>query len=168
MNIRDKESLITEIELFKGEALKMYIGDIFADSYTNTNLFDYTILENENNKVWWMDQQAYRLWKFWKKAKDMAVPDGFKIVKKQKLQLGNPNVDFSLAPSWADYWVKDGYSNKCLWCGSPPKLNTEIGCFVLPFNYKAIEAPDFDFDGDWMKSITSRKSMIEAQELVNH
>lgn len=72
-----KEDLIAEIELFKAEAMNMYIVEVLADSYTNTNLFDYVILENENNKVWWMKTQAYQLWCFWQSAKSQALPKGY-------------------------------------------------------------------------------------------
>lgn len=64
-----KEDLIAEIEQFKEEALKMHIVEVLADSYTNTSLFAYVILEREDNKIWWMKTQAYQLWKFWNAAK---------------------------------------------------------------------------------------------------
>lgn len=89
-----KEDLIAEIEQFKEEALKMHIVEVLADSYTNTSLFDYVILEREDKKIWWMKTQAYQLWCFWKAAKAQAVPEGFLLMPRQLslqlLQVGEP------------------------------------------------------------------------------
>ena len=71
MDIQKNEALVAEIEEFKKECLKMYIVEVLADSYTNTNLFDYIIVEDV--KVWWMKTQAYQLWRFWKASKAEAV-----------------------------------------------------------------------------------------------
>lgn len=73
MGIQTKEALIAEIERFKAESLKTHIVKVWAESYTNTDPFDYVILEKENNKVWWMKTQAYQLWKMWKAAQ--VVPE---------------------------------------------------------------------------------------------
>ena len=102
-------------------------------------------------------------WKAWQAAKAQALPEGYHLVKKPKPLIGHNKVDFSQAPKWAKFWLKDGYSKKCWWSSSRPKLDLDIGCFVFPLNNKPIEAPDFEFNGDWTKSITSRKAMIEAQ-----
>lgn len=73
MDIQAKEALIAEIEQFKEEALKTYIVECWAKSYTNTDPFGYVIFENENNKVWWMKTQAYQLWQMWQAAKAQVV-----------------------------------------------------------------------------------------------
>jgi hypothetical protein len=73
MDIQTKEALIAEIERFKTESLKIHIVKVWAESYTNTDVFDYVILEKENNKIWWMKAQAYQLWKMWKAAQ--VVPE---------------------------------------------------------------------------------------------
>lgn len=65
----EREALIAEIELFIAEAMKAYVVERWAESYTNTDPFGYVILENENNKVWWMKAQAHQLWQFWQAAK---------------------------------------------------------------------------------------------------
>lgn len=101
------------------------------------------------------------------KAQANAVPEGYKLVKKPKPLIGNKDVDFSQAPEWANFWLKDGYSKRCIWSNKRPKLDLDIGCFVFPYNYQALEAPDFGFDGDWIKSLTSRKAFSEAEELTN-
>ena len=67
MDIQKNEALVAEIEEFKKECLKMYIVEVLADSYTNTNLFDYIIVEDV--KVWWMKAQARQLWDFWQSSK---------------------------------------------------------------------------------------------------
>lgn len=77
MGIQTKEALIAEIERFKTESLKTHIVKVWAESYANTNPFDYVILEKENNKVWWMKTQAYQLWQMWQAAKAKVVPEGF-------------------------------------------------------------------------------------------
>lgn len=69
MDIQEKEVLIAEIERFKEEAMKSYIVSCWAESYTNTDPFGYVVLENKNNKVWWLKTQAYQLWEMWQAAK---------------------------------------------------------------------------------------------------
>lgn len=66
---KEREALIAEIERFKEEAMKSYVVSCWAESYTNTDPFGYVILENENNKVWWLKTQAYQLWEMWQAAK---------------------------------------------------------------------------------------------------
>lgn len=73
MDIQEKETLIAEIERFKEEAMKSYVVSCWAESYTNTDPFGYVILENENNKVWWLKTQAYQLWEMWQAAKAQMV-----------------------------------------------------------------------------------------------
>ena len=80
MDIQTKEALITEIEKFKKEALKMHIVQVLADSYTNTSLFDYNI--DSDGSVIWYKAQARQLWDFWQAAKAQAVPEGFVLVEK--------------------------------------------------------------------------------------
>ena len=96
-----------------------------------------------------------------KEAEVQAVPEGFMLVKKRNV-IGNPKVDWLQAPKWAKYWLKDGYSNKFWWCSNRPKLEEDY--FLFHGRYSAEEAPSFGFNGDWKKSMTSRKAMIEAQE----
>lgn len=105
-------------------------------------------------------------WVAWQ-ARAQAVPEGYQLVKKPRPLVGNNNVDFSQAPEWAKFWLKDGYSKRYLWTNKRPKIDVDIGCFVFPYNYQVIEAPDFGFDGDWSKSLTSRKAMTEKQEPAN-
>lgn len=78
MDIQEKQALIAEIEQFKEEALKMHIVQVLADSYTNTNLFDYNI--DSDSSVIWYKAQARQLWDFWQAAKDQAVPEGFVLM----------------------------------------------------------------------------------------
>lgn len=72
MDIQNKDAVIAEIEKFKEEALKMHIVQVLADSYTNTNLFDYNI--DFDGSVIWYKAQARQLWDFWQ-AKAQAVPE---------------------------------------------------------------------------------------------
>lgn len=102
-------------------------------------------------------------WSAWLKAKAQAIPDGFVLVKKRNM-IGNPNVDWSQAPKWAKYWLKDGHSNKYWWSSTRPVKDMDINAFCWKAVYFAKEAPDFSFSGPWDKSLTSRKAMIEAQE----
>lgn len=84
MDIQNKEALIAEIEQFKEEALKMHIVQVLADSYTNTNLFDYNI--DSDGSVIWYKAQARQLWDFWQAAKAQAVPEGFVLVEKKNTE----------------------------------------------------------------------------------
>lgn len=67
MDIQKNEALVSEIEQFKEEALKMHIVQVLADSYTNTNLFDYNI--DYDGSVIWYKAQARQLWDFWQSSK---------------------------------------------------------------------------------------------------
>ena len=63
MNTQNKEALIAKIERFKAEALKMHIVQVLADTYTNTDLFDYNL--DSDGSVIWYKAQARQLWEFW-------------------------------------------------------------------------------------------------------
>lgn len=83
MDIKKNEVLIAEIEQFKEEALKMHIVQVLADSYTNTNLFDYNI--DSDSSVIWYKAQARQLWDFWQATKTQ-VPEGFILMPKESTQ----------------------------------------------------------------------------------
>lgn len=112
--------------------------------------------------------ETERLWRIWELqiAKAQAVPEGFVLVKKAN-RIGNPNVDFSQAPRWAKYWLKDGHSNKYWWSSTRPIKDMDLQAFCWRGDYFAEEAPSFNFAGSWDKSLTSKKAMIEPQEPAN-
>lgn len=85
MDIQEKEVLIAEIERFKEEAMKSYVVSCWAESYTNTDPFGYVVLENENNKVWWLKTQAYQLWEMWQAAK-ASLAEGFVLVPVKEIK----------------------------------------------------------------------------------
>ncbi|MFW3962160.1 hypothetical protein [Acinetobacter radioresistens] len=171
MDIKEKQARwALEKPLFEAEFIHSHLLPFFT---FNENTGDYEIksecvnnADDEDRKV------AYETlntgWVMWlrakRDAKAQAVPEGYQLVKKPRPLVGNNNVDFSQAPEWAKFWLKDGYSKRCVWSNKRPKIDVDIGCFVFPYNYQVIEAPDFGFDGDWSKSLTSRKAMIEPQE----
>jgi hypothetical protein len=157
MNALYKENLLAEIQEFKKESLKLHLVQNLVDCCPNTDIFDYHI--DADGRVYWMKAQTSQLWEFWQSAKVNSVPKGYKMTKKPKPLIGNPDVDFSQAPNWAKYWLKDGYSKKCLWSNVRPRLDTDLGSFLFPFNHHVIDAPDFGFKGDWKRSMTSRKAM---------
>lgn len=157
MNIIDKEALLAEIQTFKDEALKMHLVQNLIDHCPDTDVLEHDI--SPDGRVYWMKAQISQVWEFWQSAKASVVPEGFKITKKPKPQIGNPNVDFSQAPDWVKYWLKDGHSNKCTWCDLRPKLDTDLGAFVFSSKAQFMDAPDFGFEGNWKDSITSRKAM---------
>ncbi|EXC04131.1 hypothetical protein J506_0705 [Acinetobacter baumannii 625974] len=74
---KEREVLEAQIEAFKKDCMELWFVPDLADSYTNTNLFDYVIMKDG---VFFMKEQARQLWDFWNKAKAQAVPEGFKIV----------------------------------------------------------------------------------------
>lgn len=157
MSTINKDALLAEIQAFKDEALKMHLVQNLIDHCPDTDVFDHDI--SADGRVYWMKAQISQVWEFWQSAKASVIPEGYKVTKKPKPQIGNPNVDFSQAPDWVKYWLKDGHSKKCVWSSVRPTLDVDLGCFVFPYKYRAIDAPDFGFDGDWKQSITSRKAM---------
>lgn len=78
MDIQTREALITEINNFKKEALKMHIVEVLAKTYEHSSLFDCNI--DVDGSVIWYKAQARQLWDFWKAAKAQAVPEGFVLV----------------------------------------------------------------------------------------
>ena len=84
MDIQTREALITEINNFKKEALKMHIVEVLAKTYEHSSLFDCNI--DVDGSVIWYKAQARQLWDFWKAAKAQAVPEGFVLVPKEPTQ----------------------------------------------------------------------------------
>ena len=81
MDIQTREALITEINNFKKEALKMHIVEVLAKTYEHSSLFDCNI--DVDGSVIWYKAQARQLWDFWKAAKAQAVPEGFVLMPKE-------------------------------------------------------------------------------------
>ena len=81
MDIQTREALITEINNFKKEALKMHIVEVLAKTYEHSSLFDCNI--DVDGSVIWYKAQARQLWDFWQAAKAQAVPEGFVLVPKE-------------------------------------------------------------------------------------
>ena len=81
MEIQTKEALITEINNFKKEALKMHIVEVLANTYEHSSLFDCNI--DVDGSVIWYKAQARQLWDFWKAAKAQSMPEGFVLVPKE-------------------------------------------------------------------------------------
>ena len=73
MDIQTREALITEINNFKKEALKMHIVEVLANTYEHSSLFDCNI--DVDGSVIWYKAQARQLWDFWQAAKAQAVPE---------------------------------------------------------------------------------------------
>ena len=99
MDIQTKEALITEIEKFKKEALKMHIVEVLANTYEHSSLFDCNI--DSDGSVIWYKAQARQLWDFWQAAK-AQVPEGFVLVEKKNTE------DWYLDDFEGMYWDHDG------------------------------------------------------------
>ncbi|EXB16205.1 MULTISPECIES: DUF551 domain-containing protein [Acinetobacter calcoaceticus/baumannii complex] len=69
---KEREALVAQIEEFKKDAMELWFVPDLAKSYKNMDMFIYSIVEN--NKVFFMREQARQLWSFWNKAKAQAVP----------------------------------------------------------------------------------------------
>ena len=104
-------------------------------------------------------QMAYDVWLL---AKSNAIPVGYHLVKDKKTQVGHDGVDFSVAPKWAKYWVKEKNGNICTWSSKRPLFKKVLNSFVHSYKSETENAPDFGYSGDWKKSLTSRKAMIES------
>lgn len=81
MEIQTKEALITEINNFKKEALKMHIVEVLANTYEHSSLFDCNI--DVDGSVIWYKAQARQLWDFWKAAKAQTVPEWISLNAKE-------------------------------------------------------------------------------------
>ncbi|MGS4225843.1 hypothetical protein ACOAMD_07905 [Acinetobacter baumannii] len=69
-----REALIEEVEVFKKDCMELWFVPDLAASYTNRDLFSYSIIEE--NQVFFMIEQTRQLWEFWNKAKDHNLPKG--------------------------------------------------------------------------------------------
>lgn len=94
-------------------------------------------------------------------AKAEAIPDGYQLVKKRRPLAGNDQVDFTQAPLWAKYWLKDT-NGKSWWLNKKPTFDNDINCFLFPFSFKAEEAPDFGYKGAAEKSLTARNALEQT------
>lgn len=78
------QKLKAEIELFKAEAMKTYVVECWANSYTNSDPFAYAV--GKENEIFWMKTQAHQLWQFWQSAKANVIPKDFVLVKIQDIR----------------------------------------------------------------------------------
>ncbi len=152
-----------DIENFIAEFKKTFVYDILSQTLSDEQLFERVV---DGDAVLWFKEQTRQMWLMWEKAKAQAVPEGFVLVKKAN-RISNPNVDFSQAPRWAKYWLKDGHSNKYWWSSTRPIKDMDLQAFCWRGDYFAEEAPSFNYAGSWDKSLTSKKAMIEPQEPAN-
>ncbi|EXI10365.1 hypothetical protein [Acinetobacter sp. 694762] len=82
---KEREALVAQIEEFKKDAMELWFVPDLAKSYKNMDMFIYSIVEN--NKVFFMREQARQLWSFWNKAKAQAVPEGYCLVPKEPTEV---------------------------------------------------------------------------------
>lgn len=81
---KEREAVVAQIEEFKKAAMELWFVPDLAESYKNMDMFSYSIVEN--NKVFFMREQARQLWSFWNKAKAQAVPDTHVLVEKKDIE----------------------------------------------------------------------------------
>ena len=136
MDIQEKEVLIAEIERFKEEAMKSYVVSCWAESYTNYDPFGYVILENENNKVWWLKTQAYQLWEMWQAAKAQAVPEWISVQDRMPEQ-GQKVLVFR--PDAHNYPHKDPNFKICTYAGADIFINSHFEHVIT--HWKPLESP---------------------------
>ena len=136
MDIQEKEALIAEIERFKEEAMKSYVVSCWAESYTNYDPFGYVVLENENNKVWWLKTQAYQLWEMWQAAKAQAVPEWISVQDRMPEQ-GQKVLVFR--PDAHNHPHKDPNFKICTYAGADIFINSHFEHVIT--HWKPLESP---------------------------
>ena len=163
MDIQTREALITEINNFKKEALKMHIVEVLAKTYEHSSLFDCNI--DVDGSVIWYKAQARQLWDFWKAAKAQAVSEGFVLLEKKGLR---------------DTYYWDGYEYVVdhpseyemeLERGEIVTLEkwqrtkeTNVYCANIFSDEDNFELVQFDSLEEAEKAVAANKTMIEAQE----
>lgn len=68
---KQRAALMAEVAEFKKDCMELWFVPDLADSYKNSSLFEFSILDEE---VFFLKEQARQLWTFWNKAKAQAVP----------------------------------------------------------------------------------------------
>ncbi|WP_228292894.1 hypothetical protein [Acinetobacter baumannii] len=68
---KQRATFMTEVAEFKKDCMELWFVPNLADSYKNSSLFEFSILDEE---VFFLKEQARQLWTFWNKAKAQAVP----------------------------------------------------------------------------------------------
>ncbi|WP_446906132.1 hypothetical protein [Acinetobacter baumannii] len=76
---KQRAALMAEVAKFKKDCMELWFVPDLADSYKNSSLFEFSILDEE---VFFLKEQARQLWTFWNKAKAHAVPDGYVLLPK--------------------------------------------------------------------------------------
>ena len=153
MEIQTKEALITEINNFKKEALKMHIVEVLANTYEHSSLFDCNI--DVDGSVIWYKAQARQLWDFWKAAKAQAVPEGFVLLPLEPTQA----IKTALSYQCFDF-IKVAQIYRDHGFDIPKKAENEQSFFLHKFLLLAIKHGD-----DFIKIFNAEtKAMIEAQE----
>ena len=157
MDVQTKEALITEINNFKKEALKMHIVEVLANTYERSSLFDYNI--DSDGSVIWYKAQARQLWDFWQVAKaqvpewisvkDQLPPEGIEVLVHSLGQVQQATRD----SSWSGgFKVRNCYGWQAAYGQS----------HWMPKSIKLPESFNFYYEND-----AKNKAMIEAQEQSN-
>ncbi|APJ21505.1 hypothetical protein BS064_15540 [Acinetobacter baumannii] len=84
---------MAEVEKFKKDCMELWFVPNLADSYKNSSLFEFSILDEE---VFFLKEQARQLWTFWNKAKVQAVPTWISVDDEW------PPTDIMVLICWAD------------------------------------------------------------------
>lgn len=91
---KEREAVVAQIEEFKKAAKELWFVPGLAESYKNMDMFSYSIVEN--NKVFFMREQARQLWGFWNKGKAQMVPTWISVEDEW------PPTDIMVLICWAD------------------------------------------------------------------
>ncbi|MCG6624933.1 hypothetical protein GHT91_07865 [Acinetobacter baumannii] len=91
---KEREAVVAQIEEFKKAAKELWFVLGLAESYKNMDMFSYSIVEN--NKVFFMREQARQLWGFWNKGKAQMVPTWISVEDEW------PPTDIMVLICWAD------------------------------------------------------------------
>lgn len=80
---KQRAALIAEVSEFKKTCMELWFVPSLADSYKNSSLFEFSIIDEE---VIFMKEQARQLWIFWNKAKVHALPKGSVLVTESEIE----------------------------------------------------------------------------------
>ncbi|MDW3027596.1 hypothetical protein R5H28_13975 [Acinetobacter baumannii] len=90
---KQRAALMAEVAEFKKDCMELWFVPDLADSYKNSSLFEFSILDEE---VFFLKEQARQLWTFWNKAKAQAVPTWISVEDEE------PPTDIMVLICWAD------------------------------------------------------------------
>ena len=116
---------------------------------------DYAMKHLEGK--FYTESEQWRVAQAWEYADMMLAEQEKRTDKSRPVVLDEFQVDWSQAPSEAEYWAMDS-NGICYWYMIEPRLTETFPNEWVGGGYPIdIQAPSFNYQGDWKSSLQERK-----------